>query len=230
MRRRRFPKNSECYSCSALATDKEHVPAKSFFPSGMRRNLVTVPSCPEHNESYSKDVEYVRNMIVCSEGLNPVGEGMFETARRSFDRNEGLFRKSMRGMRPLGEEAIAFRFDLRRLRTVIRGIARAVYFNQNASRFEGGWNVLAGLHTDASIAGKPDEWQVRRILLDSFEYEDLGFPEPAVFRCEQAKAGQQVIYRLTFYEGFTAFAWTGPADRARLVKESGQEHRLLIAS
>jgi len=84
---RKSSKKRECYACTAPASDREHVPAKSFFPSGMRGNLLTVPSCREHNGGYSKDVEYVRNMIVCREGLNSVGQQMLESAKRSFDRS-----------------------------------------------------------------------------------------------------------------------------------------------
>ena len=94
---RRFPKDSECYACFAVATDREHVPARAFFPRGMRQNLLTVPSCAEHNAKNFQDVEYVRNLIVCLEGLNVVGKRVFETARRSFDANDqSLFAKRER--------------------------------------------------------------------------------------------------------------------------------------
>lgn len=131
MRRRRFPKNSECYACSALATDKEHVPARCFFPSGRRRNLLTVPSCPAHNGVRSKDVEYVRNIIVCLGGLNPVGKEMFKPARRSFEGSDGLLFQSLGGMRPLGDGRGIFRIDLPRLYRVMDGLAGAIYFSQS---------------------------------------------------------------------------------------------------
>lgn len=230
MRHRRFPKNSACYACSTLATDKEHVPARCFFPSGRRCNLLTVPSCSEHNGDLSKDVEYVRNMIVFLENLNPAGKEMFETAKRSFEGSDGLFFRSLGETRFLGDGRCILKFDLERVNRVMDGVARAVYFNQNGSRCAGEWNILTILHTEASITGKSDEWQVHRPILDGFGYEDLEFPEPEVFRCEQAKVREQTVYRFTFYEGFSAFAWTGPTDPTQLVKESGQSHRLLLVS
>lgn len=52
-----------CYICGKQACSSEHAPARSFFPKSMRTNLIQVPSCEEHNESTSKDDEYVRLII-----------------------------------------------------------------------------------------------------------------------------------------------------------------------
>ena len=38
-----------CYACERPASTIEHCPPKSFFPSGQRQDLMTVPSCEEHN-------------------------------------------------------------------------------------------------------------------------------------------------------------------------------------
>jgi hypothetical protein len=62
--------NLKCYMCEELATSVEHVPAKCFFPKGQRQNLITVPSCPRHNNETSKDDEYVRGIIVTARGTN----------------------------------------------------------------------------------------------------------------------------------------------------------------
>lgn len=63
-----------CYRCNNIATSVEHAPAKCFFPIEHRKNLITVPSCEQHNNETSKDDEYVRGIIVASKGNN-------ETAR-----------------------------------------------------------------------------------------------------------------------------------------------------
>ena len=63
--------------CSSQAATTEHVPPKAFFLEGYRTNLMTVPSCPAHNTSNSKDVEYVRNFIVFGEGPNEVAVQLF---------------------------------------------------------------------------------------------------------------------------------------------------------
>ncbi|KQK26107.1 hypothetical protein AR438_11035 [Chryseobacterium aquaticum] len=47
-----------CYWCgNALTEDlenKEHVPPLAFFPKGHRNNLMTVPACEKHNNSFSE--------------------------------------------------------------------------------------------------------------------------------------------------------------------------------
>lgn len=71
----------KCYLCGEKATTKEHVPPKCLFPEkkdinsniDYRKNLITVPSCETHNNSYSKDDEF---LMVCLAGLlgnNSVG-------------------------------------------------------------------------------------------------------------------------------------------------------------
>lgn len=56
-------KDELCYWCGKLATSREHVPPESLFPENKdikmisnysyRYNLITVPSCDEHNMSKS---------------------------------------------------------------------------------------------------------------------------------------------------------------------------------
>jgi hypothetical protein len=40
-----------CYWCGAPATSREHVPSAALFPLGKNTNLITVPSCANHNEA-----------------------------------------------------------------------------------------------------------------------------------------------------------------------------------
>jgi len=94
----------------------------------------------------------------------------------------------MRGMRDLGDGRGVLKLDLPRLYTVMQGMARAIYFDQNGSRFTGAWRVLPSLHTEATVRGKSDECQVRRAILEGFQYVDLELTEPKVFRCEQARS------------------------------------------
>ena len=62
---------AKCYMCDNLATTIEHAPPKCIFPekkdlpAGMdlRKELITVPSCEEHNTAKSTDDEYLLNII-----------------------------------------------------------------------------------------------------------------------------------------------------------------------
>ncbi|MFG0677725.1 hypothetical protein [Delftia sp. WSY_7] len=58
-----------CYYCGELATSREHAPPQSFFPKNFKLNLITVPSCEKHNNSKSKNDEYVFHLISSSPGF-----------------------------------------------------------------------------------------------------------------------------------------------------------------
>jgi hypothetical protein len=56
-------KKKECYFCQNTGNTREHVPPICFFPDGYRKNLITVPSCEEHNSSKSMDDQYLLLVI-----------------------------------------------------------------------------------------------------------------------------------------------------------------------
>src|ERR1700733_6530786 len=84
-----------CYYCGRPATSREHVPPECIFPekkdsSGKdyRKNLITVPSCDEHNLHKSKDDEFLMANVTPVVGNN--GAGFVQTRtklRRAFDRS-----------------------------------------------------------------------------------------------------------------------------------------------
>ena len=60
-----------CYMCHKPASTREHAPPLCFFPEAkdleppqdLRKHLITVPSCPDHNLSASKDDEYALVLV-----------------------------------------------------------------------------------------------------------------------------------------------------------------------
>lgn len=70
----------KCYICDAGATSKEHVPPKCLFPEGKdmdgenyRNNLITVPSCDQHNSAKSRDDEFLMVSLAGIIGNNSIG-------------------------------------------------------------------------------------------------------------------------------------------------------------
>lgn len=53
-----------CGSCEDMTID--HIPPKALFPEPRPSNMLTVPSCRACNESFSKDDEYFRTVMVSS--------------------------------------------------------------------------------------------------------------------------------------------------------------------
>ena len=74
-----------CYYCGKAASSREHVPPKCLFPEekdlangvNYRKNLITVPSCDEHNLHKSKDDEYLQLILVHGYFNNTAGRDHF---------------------------------------------------------------------------------------------------------------------------------------------------------
>ena len=134
-----------CYTCDSKAVTREHVPPKSFLPTGLRSNLITVPSCDAHNYDNSLDVEYVRNVLSAQHGTNEAAAKVFATTKRSLDRSSKLRTRTFRGLKPViveGQETGAFPIDLPRHKRVMGAIAHALYFHDYGQKHRGDWQVF----------------------------------------------------------------------------------------
>lgn len=82
-----------CIYCGQReATERDHVPPKSFFASPRPDNLITVPSCPECNRSFGKDDERVRNLITSldlTDSHPAIQSELGDKVARSFSRQQG---------------------------------------------------------------------------------------------------------------------------------------------
>jgi hypothetical protein len=69
-----------CYMCNEHAISKEHIPPKCLFPElkdipdkNFRTNLITVPSCVNHNSKKSNDDEFLMVSLAGVIGNNSIG-------------------------------------------------------------------------------------------------------------------------------------------------------------
>jgi hypothetical protein len=200
--------------CDAIATSVEHAPPKCFFPEGYRTNLITVPSCVEHNEGNSEDVEYVRNVISTQHGTNDLAAKVFEKTKRSLEYSPKLMTRTFRELRPVlmeGEETGAFPVDLARHKSVMRAIAYALYFRQYRKKHRGDWRIFTPTfgYARSLYRGEPDPWERFRRLVESGHYSPMPVPHPAVFKYGLIEMDHnQTIYRFEFYERVVVMAWT----------------------
>jgi hypothetical protein len=73
--------SDRCFACHNTATTREHVPPLCLFPEtkdaeegrNLRRNLITVPACADHNLAKSTDDEYFRWVVSTNLAANCVG-------------------------------------------------------------------------------------------------------------------------------------------------------------
>jgi len=101
-----------------MATTSEHVPPQCLFPKkkdlqaglDLRRNLITVPSCEEHNLGKSGDDEYLMYVLTMSLPAGHVGVHQFLTkVARAIQRRPALARKVLAQSTPVVLHSAEFR-------------------------------------------------------------------------------------------------------------------------
>lgn len=203
----------KCYMCDGSGITKEHVPPYSFFPEGFRTNLITVPSCPKHNNNNSKDVEYVRNIIVSAINVNETAQAHFPAVLRSFLRSPKLagqtFNKVTSLMLPDGETA-AFEIDLNRFRNVMQSIAYALYYRDFGPIYPHEWKVYCSImrSADYELLGIPaPQNRLIRDALTRLAFIDKETSQPDVFRYGWIQESEyKIAYRFVFYGGVFVYA------------------------
>ncbi len=143
--------NECCYACESLATSREHVPPKCLFPTdlgvSLRKNLITVPSCEEHNGKKSDDDEFLLASLAGVIGSNDIGiRHKFTKVDRAIRRSGGrLLKKALKIQEikshklPNGDVVdVAWgKPDLNRLNKCFGLIGRGLYFHERGDRFTG---------------------------------------------------------------------------------------------
>lgn len=129
-----------CYMCDQLATSREHVPPKCFFPEkkdlpqgwDWRTNLISVPSCDEHNLSKSADDEYLLLVILVYNSNNIAALNQFRTKTMRMLEKRPHLASLFKNLTPvLVDEQLAMQFslDMPRFDNAIDHIVRGLAFH-----------------------------------------------------------------------------------------------------
>jgi len=205
----------QCYICGVEGNTREHVPPLSFFPKGFRTDLWTVRSCEEHNIGHSKDVEYVRNVVVSQRNCKGTAHELAQSAAfRSFERSAALFFQTFQRARSTvieGEEIALFQLELPRFERVMKAIAWGIYSRETGKTYEGDWRIFSPtlLLTD-DLQGVPTTWYSFRKLISALPFTPTATPEPTVFKFGRHVFNDtfHVAYAFEFYGGFHVYAWS----------------------
>lgn len=214
----------ECYVCGSTATSREHVPPRCLFPEqkdivgiDLKKNLITVPSCDEHNGKKSNDDEFLMVTLSGIVSNNIIGYIHTKTkVKRSLDRKkrdftnyiifdteEAIFKTSNGTVFPVLKGAP----DIDRLKKCFEHIAFGLYLEEFNKRFEGELVVFIGfvkyqddnLERIKSIAKK--ELDAKADILT------MKGANPLVFKyqfCPPDPHGT-ILMRMVFYEGAEIF-------------------------
>jgi hypothetical protein len=227
---------AKCYMCSANAVSDEHVPPKCIFPEkkdlmdglDYRKNLITVPSCVDHNLRKSGDDEYLLYILVGNFEVNSTGLRQWATKlKRSMDKTpskKGIFH-NMKTILYRGFITGAYEVDFDRIYTEFEFISRGIYFNH----FKQQWlyDIQLTLPLAAPVGNsdtKKYNQTVRTInafakdfLIDEKKFGDN--PEVFYYQCKTNPDQPGFVLRMVFYGGIEVVALSNPQVNAKIIAE-----------
>jgi hypothetical protein len=121
---RRKRRRAYCAYCGAPKTSDDHIPPKALFPAD-RTNLITVPSCHEHNLGQSGIDEQFRNYVATKIGAEtPATRALFDKTIRS------VTRKSNSWQWHPDLNSFAVKIESEAFKPVIERITRGLYWHR----------------------------------------------------------------------------------------------------
>lgn len=214
-----------CYMCDRESTSREHVPPLCLFPEAkdvkglnFRTNLITVPSCDEHNSKKSNDDEFLMVAIAGIVTNNDLGYMQTITKvnralkRKSIDFLGKAVLKNLKVTTIKSIEGYDFPVlfgnpDRYRMVKCFEHIVYGLYFHENKERFKGEVKILMGFiqHERKDLQTFTD------FIRKRFELEDLRLDikgnNPDVFKYQFCAPDNNGIigFKLTFYGGTEVF-------------------------
>jgi hypothetical protein len=205
--------------CHSEATSKEHVPPKCFFPTdrevtgkiSLRRNLITIPSCNEHNSEKSGDDQFLLSIITSHIENNPIAQRIFSSrVMRTLRRKPHLAPSFFRGLMPvfLGRvQTGVFFLDRPRFDKTLINMARGVYFHHYGKKIlTQGYLLTYSMH-DITSERRDDvnrnlhQWRIlsERALRNLPTYGEN--PKVFYYKVVENDEKNRKVFRLVFYEG-----------------------------
>jgi hypothetical protein len=209
--------------CENKATSKEHVPPQCLFPEAkdlppgvnLRKNLITVPSCDEHNSNKSKDDEYLRFCLSLNIANNDTAFSHFASKiTRAMKLNPKTFEMFIRTKKPVividneSEEAsntYMIKINTSRIQRSLDQIARALYFKHYRRKFDGKCIILydfALYHGGADDAKKNAFLQnALKQMKEYFDKMKHTGDNPEVFKYVLQEVDKGNVLGMRFYGG-----------------------------
>lgn len=195
-----------CVYCTLNPGDtRDHIPPKSFFPSPLPSDLITVPCCLACNSKFAKDEEYVRAILSSTwnhEGENSPAFKVWDSkVKRSALRSTPFLLRIVAGLKMvdvyspggvyLGRRP-AFELDRPRFERVMTKIARGLHY------YETGVTLPPEVSSGIVFNPDPERWTD---LIDALGPVKGRHPEVFRYRCAftpDRKRGS--VWLFQFYE------------------------------
>jgi hypothetical protein len=153
------------------------VPPRCFFPKqkglppevgDVRKNLITVPSCNDHNGKYSDDDEYASLIIRLPLQVNVIGQQDFlKKGFRTIRKKPGLIPKLFQKVEllqpPVGKGVPVVKFDFERVNRVMERVARGLFFHHFRRRWECNLSIISDGPIMEDISPNPMKKFIRQM-------------------------------------------------------------------
>jgi hypothetical protein len=212
-----------CYMCSKVATSREHVPPRCFFPErkdlpegvDYRKNLMTVPSCNEHNSKSSKDDEYLLVTITAHYQNNQAGYNHYiKKIIRTFKHSTGLRRRFFEESLPVHvrQEATAVIFlETERILNMLDKIARGLHYKHFGEKW---LTSHLWIFTPSRLRAPNDYDDLSLKICNEAKRQLIRVPcygdNPAIFSFQPYQNDMLTMLKMTFYEGFEVYVLDAP--------------------
>lgn len=219
-----------CYMCDEPSTSVEHVPPKCLFPEkkdlspeeqtlDLKRQLITVPSCHEHNGQKSTDDEYLLCLLAISllSGQHGQQQGLTKV-KRILERKPALNAMVLEKVTPIivkdnetGQvaETIALEIDHSRINSSLESCARALFFKEFEQRFIGTVQISNQFLFDLDPQFNDSVNRLFQMTNELFKDIEPKGDNPTIFTYKfrhEKEVPNKFLLEMVFYEGARAVA------------------------
>jgi hypothetical protein len=198
--------------CERDSVGREHVPPSCLFPEtkdlppdiDLRKNLMTVQSCSDHNSQKSGEDQYFLNVLTSCDCSNDVGKEHYRRKiRRQNVRNSSILRRFADRAFELNGR-LAHNVEIERLDCFIEQLAHALYFAHFGTRWLGdlGWiPEFLSRATDADPTAEHS--RLSAVAENNLKFEGVPYygSNRQVFAYQVLGTNAECQMRLHFYEG-----------------------------
>ena len=216
---------AECYICDEQDVSLEHIPPLCLFPESkdlpagldLRKNLITVPACAEHNLRKSGDDEYLLFILVANINVNFAGLNQWRTKIDRAMKYRPSKRRIFKNLQPVqyhGVRTGKYEIDFERISRQFVLIARGIYYYH----FRKHWSHALELAIPFAIPGseqtRPYSQAMTKLanLATQFLRDEpkLG-DNPGIFSYQYKLItdSQGLVLRMVFYGGIEVVAFFG---------------------
>jgi len=205
-----------CYYCNSEATTVEHIPPKNLFPAihelgiDFRKNLITVPSCEEHNNKKSNSDERLRQILVGSGLTNKIGQALLPSKwKRSFERSPKLLRDEIfqgKRVKYMSEEdteyqvGILAKINFEEIDDLLIKICSGLYYNETGKKLTGSPFLITGFTIYLNkLQQKTNEIELSKVRKFFSSSKCIG-ENPEVFYYNRRFNSNIITFLLVFYE------------------------------